>query len=99
MEPEGNNIKDKINYAIINGQDLKNIIKGNFVFIRFTERSFEIIGDKNPSVGKNSKSEGAVFIKIPKDKLEGGKNKILVGVYSKGKLITKVKKTFFGPIK
>lgn len=46
MEPEGNNIKDKINYAIINGHDLKNIIKGNFVFIKFTERSFEIIGDR-----------------------------------------------------
>ena len=61
--------------------------------------TFEIIGGKKPAVGKNNKSEGAVFIKIPKDKLEGGKNTILIGVYADGKLITKVKTTFFGPMK
>ncbi|MBK8628038.1 MAG: cytochrome c oxidase accessory protein CcoG [Saprospiraceae bacterium] len=61
--------------------------------------TFEIIGGNKPAVGKNSKAEGAIFIKIPKDKLESGKNKIVIGVYSEGKLITKVKTTFFGPIK
>jgi len=60
--------------------------------------NFEVIG-KAPAVDKNNKSEGAVFIKIPKEKLQSGKNKIVVGVYSEGKLITKVKTTFFGPIK
>ena len=37
IDIKGNNIKDKINNAIINRQYLKNIIKGKFVFIRFTE--------------------------------------------------------------
>ena len=61
--------------------------------------TFQIIGGKPLTVGKNNKSEGAVFIKIPKENLEGGKNKIVIGVYVEGKLITKVKTTFFGPMK
>lgn len=44
--PKGNSIKNKINNAIVNAQDIKNIIKGNFVFVRFTERTFEVIGDR-----------------------------------------------------
>lgn len=61
--------------------------------------TFEIVGGKTPTVEKNNKTEGALFIKIPKESLEGGKNKILVGVYSNGKLVTKVQTTFFGPMK
>ncbi len=60
---------------------------------------FEIIGSKKPEVEKNSNAKGTLFIKIPADKLKSGKNNIVIGVYSDGKLITKVKTTFFGPIK
>jgi len=46
LDPKGNSIKDKINNAIIHKQDLKKIIKGNFIFIKFNKNSFEIIGDR-----------------------------------------------------
>jgi len=97
QEQSDGTISNLYNYQMIN--KTADSLAVEFKMLEPETGTFEIIGDKNPSVGKNSKSEGAVFIKIPKDKLEGGKNKILVGVYSKGKLITKVKTTFFGPIK
>ncbi|KXK40933.1 MAG: cytochrome c oxidase accessory protein CcoG [Saprospiraceae bacterium] len=61
--------------------------------------TFEFVGNVQPEVAKNSHGKGTVFIKIPEEKLESGKNKIVIGVYSDGELITKVKTTFFGPIK
>ncbi len=61
--------------------------------------TFEVVGGKTPHVDKNGKSEGAVFIRIPKAKLEGGKNKVVIGIYSGDKLITKTNTTFFAPLK
>lgn len=61
--------------------------------------NFEIIGGKKPEVDKNSNIKGTVFIKLPANSLKSGKNNIVIGVYEDGKLIRKVKTTFFGPIK
>jgi len=97
QEQSDGSISNLYNYQMIN--KTADSLTVEFKMLEPLTGAFEIIGGKKPAVGKNSKSEGAVFIKIPKDKLQGGKNKIVIGVYAEGKLITKVKTTFFGPIK
>lgn len=97
QEQADGTISNLYNYQLINKTNDSLIIE--FKLLQPDTGIFEIVGGAKPSVNKNSKSEGAAFIKIPKNNLESGKNKILVGVYSEGKLITKVKTTFFGPIK
>ncbi len=42
--------------------------------------------------------EGAFFIDLNKDLLNGVQNKIIIEVYSDGKLLDKVKTNFMGPI-
>lgn len=97
QEQSDGTISNLYNYQMIN--KTADSLSVEFKMLEPEAGTFEIIGGKSPSVGKNNKSEGAVFIKIPKDRLEGGKNKIVIGVYAEGKLITKVKTTFFGPMK
>ena len=97
QEQSDGTISNLYNYQMIN--KTADSLSVEFKMLEPEAGTFEIIGGKIPSVGKNNKSEGAVFIKIPKDRLEGGKNKIVIGVYAEGKLITKVKTTFFGPMK
>ncbi|MFZ1559123.1 MAG: 4Fe-4S dicluster domain-containing protein, partial [Saprospiraceae bacterium] len=90
-------ISNLYNYQMINKTN--DTYQMEFKMLEPASGTFEIVGGKSPTVEKNNKAEGALFIKIPKGQLEGGKNKIVVGVYSEGKLVTKVKTTFFGPIK
>jgi cytochrome c oxidase accessory protein FixG len=90
-------ISNLYNYQMIN--KTSDSLSVEFKMLEPEAGTFEIIGGKKPAVSKNNKSEGAVFIKIPKEKIEGGKNKIVIGIYADGKLITKVKTTFFGPMK
>ncbi len=97
QEQADGSISNLYNYQMIN--KTADSLSVEFKMMEPESGTFEIIGGIKPSVGKNNKSEGAVFIKIPKEKLESGKNKIVIGVYSQGILITKVKTTFFGPIK
>ena len=90
-------ISNLYNYQLINKTN--DTYQMEFRMLEPASGTFEIVGGKTPTVEKNNKTEGALFIKIPKESLEGGKNKILVGVYSNGKLVTKVQTTFFGPMK
>lgn len=90
-------VSNLYNYQLINKTSESLTLE--FKMLEPVEGSFEIVGGKQPAVQKNDKSEGALFIRIPGDKLESGKNKIVVGVYADGKLITKVKTTFFGPVR
>jgi len=97
QEQSDGSISNLYNYQMIN--KTADSLSVEFKMLKPDVGTFELIGGIKPTVGKNNKSEGAVFIKIPKEKLEGGKNNILIGVYADGKLITKVKTTFFGPMK
>lgn len=90
-------VSNLYNYQLIN--KTAKTLPLEFRMIEPATGSFEIIGGKNPEVAKNSNAKGTIFIKIPADNLVSGKNNILIGVYSEDKLITKVKTTFFGPIK
>lgn len=97
QEQKDGTVSNLYNYQLIN--KTAETLNLEFRMMHPATGTFEMVGGKTPSVEKNNKSEGAVFIKIPKDQLVSGKNKIIVGVYQEGKLITKVKTTFFGPIK
>ncbi|MFZ1749681.1 MAG: cytochrome c oxidase accessory protein CcoG [Saprospiraceae bacterium] len=97
QEQADGTISNLYNYQLIN--KTAQSLHLEFRMLEPESGTFEIIGGKKPTVDKNDKSEGAVFIKIPKSQLEGGKNKIVIGVYEGDKLITRVNTTFFGPIK
>lgn len=97
QEQNDGTVSNLYNYQMIN--KTADSLSVQFKMLEPSAGTFEIVGGKTPTVGKNNKSEGAIFIKMPKDKIESGKNKLVIGVYSGDKLITKVKTTFFGPIK
>ncbi|HHS95428.1 MAG TPA: cytochrome c oxidase accessory protein CcoG, partial [Phaeodactylibacter sp.] len=56
----------------------------------------KIVGDP-PTAIKDEKTEGALFIEIPPEKLKNRKTKLHIGVYSNGKKIDEAKTTFFSP--
>jgi len=90
-------VSNLYNYQLINKTSKDFALE--FRMMEPAEGTFEIVGGKTPSVGKNNKSEGAVFIRLNKDVLKSGKNNIVVGAYAGGILISKVKTSFFGPVK
>ena len=57
------------------------------------------VGDGKLTVPKQQLSEGTLFIEIPKGKLKKSKEKIKIGIYSKGKLIETSTTNFLGPKK
>jgi len=59
---------------------------------------FETIG-KPPKTLENQVTEGAVFIKIPKDQLTDRKTDLTIQVYSGEELIDESETTFLGPVK
>ena len=89
-------ISNLYNYQLINKSDLE-------VDITFSIEGqdfiiFEPVG-KPPRTIKNKVSEGAVFIKIPRDKLEKRSTKLKVQVYGDGELLDNTTTSFLGPIK
>ncbi|MCZ2102309.1 MAG: 4Fe-4S binding protein [Chitinophagales bacterium] len=97
QEQADGTVSNLYNFQLIN--KTSNTLPLEFRMMEPALGSFEIIGGKEPIVEKNSNAKGTVFIKIPAESLHSGKNNIVIGVYSDDKLITKVKTTFFGPIK
>lgn len=63
------------------------------------EGEIEMVGHGAILIKGNERYEGTIFVKIPKDKLDRTKNKVVIGVYEEGKLIKKVKTNFIGPLK
>ena len=52
---------------------------------------------KNIVVPKQGLAEGTLFIEINQAALKGDKDKLEIGVYTKGKLIETAKSSFLGP--
>ncbi len=52
-----------------------------------------------PSAEEDGLTEGAVFIEIGAEQLESRSTKLVIGVYSEGRQIDKIKTNFSGPIK
>jgi cytochrome c oxidase accessory protein FixG len=61
------------------------------------EGVIKMVGHAPEPIAKGEKAQGAFFIEMPKDKLNGRKTPLEIEVYSKGKLIDHVKTNFLGP--
>jgi polyferredoxin len=84
------------NYQIINktAKDLPI----EFKLVGASEGRIRLVGEA-PTVQAGEVSEGALFIDLEKDWLEGRKTKIKVEVYSNGELIGTTSTNFLGPVK
>jgi len=89
-------ISNLYNYQLINKSSKE-------VEIKFSVENkdfilFEPVG-KPPRTIKNEVTEGAVFIKIPREKVTDRSTKLNVSVYGDGELLDETKTTFLGPTK
>jgi cytochrome c oxidase accessory protein FixG len=89
-------ISNLYNYQLINKTDQE--MKVTFKCDDISGILFETIGQP-PKTLKNQVSEGAVFIKIPKDKIKNRKTDLTIKVYNGEELIDESKTTFLGPAK
>jgi len=89
-------ISNLYNYQLINKSD--KTVEVSFGVEGMEYIIFEPVGIP-PKTTKNSTTEGAIFIKIPKDKLTERSTKLSIQVYGDGVLIDETKTSFLGPIK
>jgi len=89
-------ISNLYNYQLINKTDTEMQI--TFKCDDIPGIIFETIGQP-PKTLKNQVTEGAVFIKIPKDKIKNRKTDLTIDVYSGDELIDESETTFLGPRK
>ena len=89
-------ISNLYNYQLINKTDM--IVDVTFKVEGMDYILFEPVGNP-PTTIKNATTEGAVFIKIPKEKLTKRSTKIEVQVYGDDKLIDETETSFLGPVK
>ena len=94
QETDEGNISNLYNYQIINktkeSLPIEFKMSDNLGTLKF-------VGEP-PIAAPNEVTEGAVFIEIDPDDLDGRKNTIYVEVYSNGTLLETVKTSFFGPV-
>ena len=92
---ENNVISNVFTYKLINktSQDISDI---SFKLISHAGE-IKLIGHADFQLNKQDLISGTLFIEIPKSKLKEAKEKIKIGVYSKGKLIETTKTNFLGP--
>jgi cytochrome c oxidase accessory protein FixG len=89
-------ISNLYNYQLINKTDAEMVV--SFKCDDIPGIIFETIGQA-PKTIKNQVSEGAVFIKIPKDKIQKRKTDLTILVYYNGEVIDESETTFLGPRK
>ncbi len=87
-------ISNLYNYQLINKTDAEMVV--TFKCDDIPGILFETIG-KPPKTLENQVTEGAVFIKIPKDKIKKRKTDLLIKVYNGEELIDESETTFLGP--
>ena len=89
-------ISNLYNYQLINKTD--KVVDITFGVEGMEYIVFEPVGAP-PSTLENAVTEGAVFIKIPKDKITNRSTKLEVNVYGDGEIIDEATTTFLGPTK
>lgn len=89
-------ISNLYNYQLTNKSDLET--KVSFECKNIKEVIFEYVGDL-PTTKEFATVEGAVFIKIPKDKLTGRRTELEIIVLNQGETIDEVETLFLGPHK
>jgi len=87
-------ISNLYNYQLINKTDEEAQV--SFVCDDIEGIIFETIG-LPPKTLKNQVTEGAVFIKIPKDKIKSRKTDLVIKVYDGDELLDESETTFLGP--
>ncbi len=92
---ENNIISNIFTYKIINktSEEISDI---HFELISH-EGVIKIIGNDDFSIKEREYSSGSLFIEIPRSKLSDSKEKLKIGVFSKGKLIETTTTNFLGP--
>jgi cytochrome c oxidase accessory protein FixG len=95
-ELEDGYISNLYNYQLINKTEKEFEIQ--LESINIPDATFEWVGDAPVTIG-NTNTEGAVFIKIPKDKLNERKTTLRIKAMHNDVEIDKIKTTFLGPFK
>ena len=87
-------ISNLYNYQLINKSEEEDTI--SFVCTDIEGIQFDVIGDA-PVTKANQVVEGAVFIKIPKDKVTTRKTELTIKVIANDEIIDEAETTFLGP--
>ena len=95
QEVEGDKISNLYNYQIIN--KTTEAFPVTFKLISH-QGAIKFVGQP-PTAKGDEVTEGAVFIEIPKEELNGRKTRVSVEIYSEDKLLETIKTNFLGPIK
>lgn len=95
QEVDENYISNLYNFQVIN--KTKEEFPIEFRLAEGQEGRIKPVG-RLPQTKAGDMVEGAFFIEIPRNELEGRKNNITVDVYSQGERIDRVKTTFLGPV-
>lgn len=89
-------ISNLYNYQLINKTELESVVR--FESDDLEGILFETIGNP-PATKENQVTEGAVFIKIPRDQLQGRKTDLTIKIYVEDKVVDESETTFLGPTK
>ncbi len=94
QEQEDGRYSNLYNFKIINktNSDLPLSLK-----IENIEGEIQLVGDKDLQAAKQEIAQGALFIILSEDQIEGLKTKIKIGVYSGEELLETVTTNFLGP--
>ena len=95
QEQDDGQISNLYNYQLINKTDEEYPIE--FIIENLEGASIEFVGQP-PSTKAQQVTEGALFIKIPRTSLKGRKNKVEIGAYNDGRLVTSFETNFLGPV-
>lgn len=94
QKSEDGYISNLYNYQLVNKTDSEKDVTFKVDGMEYI--IFETVGQP-PRTKANGNSEGAVFIKIPRDKLKGRKTELTIDVYGDGQKIDAAETTFLGP--
>ncbi len=95
QEVDETHISNLYNYQVINKTD--EVFPVTFKLVSDFGR-IKMVGNP-PTTKPNDLVEGALFIEMERDKLEGRKNTVIIEVYANDKVIDKIKTNFLGPAK
>lgn len=96
QENDDGTISNLYNYQLINKSSKE--VQVRFVAKNRDDIIFQTIG-KAPETKENQVTEGAVFIKIPRENIVDRKTELTIEVYGDGELLDETSTTFFGPVK
>ena len=96
QDQEDGYISNLYNYQLINKTDLESVVR--FESDDLEGIIFEVIGNP-PATKENQVTEGAVFIKIPKDQLTNRKTDLTIKIYVENEVVDESETTFLGPTK